>query len=192
MAVSPIMRRAARGLELVAVIAQHTALLDALSGHSAAGAPARTPVSGRPPSAALAHPTRRPAFLAQTTAARGASARAGQSPRRAAQGEAAVAALAPAWQAMAPGERRPDAIPERAENDRSVLAQSIYGRRQLAAQDDAASADARPAASADVAPGAAIELARKALRERARFLAPLLAASRLFCEMLPTEESLCS
>jgi len=177
MAVSPIMGLATRGLELAAMFAEHTALHDARDGRSAAGAPARAPRPGAPLSAALAHPTRRPAFLALATAARGASARAGQSPRRAAQGEAALAPLAPAWQAMAPGERRPDAIAERAENDQSVLAQSVYGRRQLAAHDDAASADARPAASADVAPGAAIQLARKALLERARFMAPLLAAA---------------
>lgn len=176
MALSPVMPYAARGPDLVQLVATHVALHDAIDQRSGAGgARHQAPDPGAPLSAALVHPRRRPAFLAFASKARGAP-----SQSRMAQGGSAVAALPPAWRRMAADGRRLDAIAGHDWQAAPVQAPAVHGRRLLAAHDQDGAGRARAAPPATAAAGAlhsAGALARKALLERARCLAPLLAAA---------------
>lgn len=175
MSISPVSSHGSRGADLVALFDTHTGYHNQREANAnVAGASPPVPVANAAPlSAALAHPTRRPSFLAGSKPARGRNARGGESNRHLMRGDRGDEAELPTWQRMEPGERSGGAIPGNNHLEVPVQAESVHGRRIGPQHDGQVGKSLLQQGGVSQLSSAVGMLARKATLERARCMASL-------------------
>ena len=175
MPISPVSARSPHSADMVHLFQVHTAMhderdeRDRYAGRGPAGIVPSPAANGAPPSAALPHPTRRPAYLVRVMSTRGPRAGAGRADRFAPHGEV-EAAEPPGWERMAPGERGRDGIPADDHFEVPLQAESVHGRR-VGAEPGQPPAESRPPPDASRTGTADRPRAREAVLGRLRCLA---------------------
>lgn len=130
MSIQRVMSGGSPGVDLVGMFNAHVGLHDQRDANKqAAVAGVQRYDPSTPLSAALAHPTRWPAFLKANAPARGKSARRGESRANLARADRGDEAELPSWQRMESGDRLEGPIPGNNRLEVPVQAERVHGSR---------------------------------------------------------------